>query len=256
MFGLANRKAVHDAFYKGDESTLGVDEISEIIAFKAPSNMSRWYGYPDWLSASAIITLVALSIQYKSDFYTNRGVLAFILSVAGAVDPKEWKKIQSLVQGAVGMGNNFRNLAIQLGNKDTVLKVDKLTSSDKTELQFSKDSEIYAQMIVSSHRVPPVLANILIPGKLGATNELVQAIIAFQLLVIGPHQNVIQQTLARTLGGKEGISKLKPEDFRLRKITSQFNIEGLDTVANMKEDATTATDDKGKPRDVSDGPKD
>ena len=81
-----------------------------------------------------------------------------------------------------------------------------------------------------------------------------QALVSFQLLNVGPKQNIIQQTLGRTLGGTvEGIEELKPEDFRLRKITSQFNIAGLDTVGKMKEEAVTAEDKEGNPRDVSEG---
>lgn len=252
-FGLNNRKWVHEKFYK---TTRSIDTISEVIAFKTPSNMNKWYGYPDWLSASTIVTLLGLSLQYKSDFYTNRGVLAYILSITGDVDGDKWDQIEAMVQGSVGGGNNFRNLAIQLASKEASVDVHKLASSDKTELQFAKDTEVYAQLIVSAHRVPPVLANILIPGKLGATNETVQALIAFQLLNIGPHQQVIQSTLARTLGGDEGVSDLETEDLRLRKITSQFDIVGLDTVANMREDATTAINSDGSARDVSDGVKD
>lgn len=255
MFGLANRDWVYETFYTGSQQTK--EQVSEIIAFKNPSNMSRWYGYPDWLSASSFVTLLALSLQYKSDFYTNRGVLAYVLSIAGTVDSIAWESIRKMVQSSVGAGNNFRNLAINVG-KDSKVQLDKLASSDKTELQFSKDTEVYAQNIVSAHRVPSVIANILIPGKLGATNETVQALIMFQLLNIGPKQNIFQQTLGRTLGGdvkNGGIAKLQPEDFRLRKITSQFDIQGLDTVGRMREEASTATDGDGKKRDVSEGVK-
>lgn len=255
IFGLKNRQWVYDKFYK-DDQTIKPENVSEIIAFKIPSNRSKWYGYPEWLASSTFITLLALSLQYKSDFYTNRGVLAYILSVMGEMDEPSWKKIEAKVQGSVGGGNNFRNLALKVG-ADTEVKVDKLASTDKTELQFSKDSEVFSQNIVSGHRVPPILANILITGKLGASNETVQAIISFQLLVIGPLQNIVQQTLGRTLGAKDGgIDGLGSEDFRLRKITSQFDIQGLDTVGRMREEAVSATESDGSQRDVSQGLKD
>lgn len=254
LFGKNNRRKVWETFYAN--SNIPITAVSEIIAFKNPSNRCKGYGYPDHLSAAAIITLLALSIQYKSDFYTNRGVLAYVMTLIGKVEPDTWKKVVEMVQGSVGGGNNYRNLAVNLEQTESKMQIDKLASSDKTELQFSKDSEIYAQQIVSAHGVPPVLANILIPGKLGASNEAVQALITFQLLKIGPYQTIIQDTLSRTLGGPEGIDGLGPEDFRLRKITSQFDIQGLDTVASMREEAVTATNEDGTPRDVSEGKKD
>ena len=255
MFGLNNRKWVFDTFYSND-TNIKVENVSEVIAFKAPSNKSKYYGYPGWLSAASLITLLALSMQYKSDFYTNRGVLAYILAIIGPIESEAWEKIKTSVQGSVGGGNNFRNMAINLTNEESKVDLHKLASTDKTELQFSKDIEVYAQNIVSAHRVPPVLANILIPGKLGATNEAVQALVSFQLLNVGPKQNIVQQTLGRTLGGDEGILTLKPEDFRLRKITSQFNIAGLDTVGRMREEAVSATNEDGSQRDVSQGVRD
>ena len=255
MFGKNNRNFVHDTFYN-NSTDITKQDVSEVIAFKCPSNKSKYYGYPGWLSAASLVTLLALSMQYKSDFYTNRGVLAYILSVMGPMDKPTWDAIRSAVQGSIDGGNNFRNMAIQSSNPDTKIQVDKLASTDKTELQFAKDIEVYSQNIVSAHRVPPVLANILIPGKLGASNEAVQALVSFQLLNVGPKQNIVQQTLGRTLGSEEGVPKLKPEDFRLRKITSQFNIAGLDTVGRMREEAVNATEEDGSQRDVSDGLKD
>ena len=110
LFGLNNRQKVHDQFYKNSTDIM-VEDISEVIVFKEPSNRSKLYGYPDWLSAASLISLLALAIQYKSDFYTNRGVLSYILSVMGPIEQPAWEKIEAMVQGSVGSGNNFRNMA-------------------------------------------------------------------------------------------------------------------------------------------------
>lgn len=253
LFGIKNKERVYNHFYK-DDPKFTIDKVSEVIPFICPSNQAQYYGYPEWLSASTMITLLSRALQYKSDFYVNRGVLAYILTVIGSIDSDKWKQIQTLVQGSVGGGNNFRNMAINLPNTESNVKVDKLTTNDKTEDQFAKDSEVFSTNIVSSHRVPPVLANILISGKLGAANETVQALIAFQLLVIGPIQKIVEKTLAKTLAKEtEGVKGLKAEDLRLRKITSQFNIQGLDTASRMREEAPTATNADGTKRNVQDG---
>ena len=246
-FGLDNRDAVLRLFYNSDEANK--TKVSELILITQPSNRSKRYGYPKWLAAAPIIDLAKRAIQYKSDLFTNRGVLDYILSIAGHVDSDQWEKIVSFIQGTVGAGNNFKSMAIKTP-QDSKIQVDKLASDAKTEEQFSKDMETFSQYIVTAHRVPPFLANILIPGKLGASNEVVQSLIAFQLLVAGPNQRIIEKALANTLGRPDdGIPELQPEDFRLRPITSQFNINGLDTVGRSREDATT-TD-----RDFSEGVK-
>lgn len=267
LFGKENRDWVWDTFYApiGDDvndsildennnvtsrSGITKQQVSEIIPFMVPSNRAKFYGYPEWLSASSFVTLLSAAMQYKSDFYTNRGVLAYVMWMTGQIDDDKWKNIEAHVQASVGGGNNFKNLAIKLGSDPKArLGIEKLASSDKTELQFASDQEVFAQSIVSAHRVPPVLANILIPGKLGATNEAVQALVSFQLLEIGPKQVIVQNILARTLGGKDGVKGLEPEDFRLRTITSQFDITGLDTIGRAREEAVGAN------RDFSDGVK-
>jgi capsid portal protein len=270
LFGIDNRKWVFDHFYDSNASTptttdgsksstvtatAKIEDVSEVIPFMMPSNQARYYGYPDWLSASTIVTLLSRALQYKSDFYVNKGVLAYILSVIGQIDTEVWNDIKKRIQGSVGGGNNFRNMAINIKNNEGSVQVDKLASTDKTEDQFAKDSEVFATHIVSAHSVPAVLANILIPGKLGAANETVQAIIMFQLLRIGPMQRMVQDTLANTLGNSKngGIAGLTPEDFRLRKITSQVNMQGLDTAARMRGEAPAAKNPDGTPRDMSQG---
>jgi capsid portal protein len=212
-----------------------------------------YYGYPEWLSAAPIIDLLRRALQYKSDWFVNRGVLDYIFTLAGSMDNKEWTKVQEFIQQSVGAGRNFKALALKM-NQEATSNVHHLSGDGKKEDQFAKDLDTFAQFIVSAHRVPPVLANILIPGKLGASNETIQAIVAFQLLVVGPIQRNIEKTLARTLGdATEGIQGLTAEDFRLVPITSQFDISGLDTIGRSRSEAM---DGQNQNRDYSQGVKD
>lgn len=242
-FGKANKDWLFsEGPYRG-ASSVKPENISELIVFARPSNRCRYYGYPDWLASAIDIDLLKKSKQYKADFYHNRGVLDFILSVTGGkVDDKVWDEIVAAVKGTSGSGNNWKNLAMNIVNENAKVQVDRLAGDVKSEDQFAKDCETFAQNIVSAHRVPPLLANILIPGKLGASNEYVNALISFQLLVIGPDQQVVQKTLARTLGNESenGDLDLQANDFRLRTITSQINLTGLDTLGKMRTEAVTS----------------
>lgn len=238
--------------YKGTTATKKED-ISEVIHFARPTNRCQYYGYPDWLSAAVDVDLLKKSKQYKADFLHNRGVLDFVLSVVGGVvDEPVWEQVKAAVKGTSGMGNNWKNIAMNIANPEAKVQVDKLAMDSKTEDQFAKDCETFAQNIVSAHRVPPLLANILIPGKLGASNEYMNSLLSFQLLVIGPDQQVIQKTLAGTLGNdaENGKLKLTDDNFRLRTITSQINLEGLNTLGKMREEAVSSD------RDLEEGTKD
>jgi hypothetical protein len=100
-------------------------------------------------------------------------------------------------------------------------------------------TEALATTIVSAHRVPPILAGILIPGKMGAANELPNSIMAFQTLVIGPMQTIWQSILGATLGGKfNGGLGLKPKDFEFKSIVDAM-ADGLQKLNPQKGAADT-----------------
>jgi capsid portal protein len=255
FFALFGRKDELIAKYP-DGSKPNPEDVSEIIPFIMPSNRVKFYGYADWLAAVVDIDLTAMAKQYKADFYSNRGVLDFLISVLGtSVDDKQWAEIKGIASGAQGAGKNYRNGAINLTAENASVQVDKLAMDMNTEEQFAKDVEVLSQNIVSAHRTPPLLANILIPGKLGATNEFINALIAYQLLTIGPYQQIIQSQLGRTLGNSDfnGGLDLDADSFRLRTLTSQINITGLDAVSRSRTEATDG--DTNNDRDYEDGVK-
>ncbi len=103
--------------------------------------------------------------------------------------------------------------------------------------------------------MPPLLAGILIPGKLGATNELPNALLASQTLVCGQAQRNIKQILGKTLGNSalNGGLDLKIEDFAFRKISEEIDIGQMDTVSRMRE---TIPEAKKKGCKIEDGLKD
>ena len=119
---------------------------------------------------------------------------------------------------------------------------------NKLEDEINASSDPLALMIVSAHRVPPLLAGIQIPGKLGATNELPNALSAFQKLVIDEAQTIFHETLGLTLGhGSDGIRGLDMDDFAFSSILDEFNIGQMDTMSRMREPVT------GSDRDLEDG---
>lgn len=211
--------------------------VSEIIALRQPSSLSRWYGFPNWLAAVASIELTQCLHQWKYDFFLNRGVPEYLLFILGQeLDTKDWEKIENTLKAHIGLGNSHKSAAINLSNSDIVVQLEKLALDGKQEDDFGGTKENLAMDIVSAHRVPPLLAGIQIPGKLGATNELPNALLAFQVLVIGPGQRLATQVLGKTLGNKEknGGLKLEPDDFRFRRIVDTIDLGVADTVSRMR----------------------
>jgi hypothetical protein len=243
-------------FFVRNKLPLPEGTVSEVICFRQPSSQSRHYSIPDWVSAVQPIELIQCILQYKFDFFQNRGVPEFLLFILGQiVDEATWTSIEQAMQANMGLGNSHKSTAINLSNPDAKVQVEKLAMDNKLEDEINASSDPLALMIVSAHRVPPLLAGIQVPGKLGATNELPNALTAFQKLVIDEAQTIFQETLGKTLGDSSiGIRGLGMDDFAFSSILDEFNLGGgnnaLDTMSRMREPVTD-TD-----RDLNDGLRD
>lgn len=241
--GFLKRNAGNlNSWYNTNKVDAGM--VSEIICFKQPSSRSRWYGFPNWLACVSSIELVQCMTQFKYDFFLNRGVPEFMFFLLGQkLAEADWLKIENALKGNIGLGNSHKTVALNLENPDLKIELEKLAMEGGSDSgEFAATKENLALGIVSAHQVPPLLAGIQIPGKLGANNELPNALMAFQTLVIGPNQRNIQQTLAMTLGNKEenGGLDLDSDDFLFRTITEEIDVGTLETQSRMRESVVTA----------------
>jgi hypothetical protein len=213
------------------------DRVSEIIHFCQPSSRVRWYGAPDWISAVPIIEMTQMLHQHRFDFYNNRGVPEMMVIVKGAqLDTETKKQLQDAMKATIGLGNSHKSLLINIPQQEAEIQVEKLAmEGTNNEEGFKAEKETLGLSVVTAHKVPPLLAGIQVPGKLGATNEMSQALIAFQALVIGRAQRIFMTTLGRTLGLAESGLGLTPEDFALKTIVEDIDIEKLSTVGRMRQ---------------------
>lgn len=222
------------------------ETVSEVICFRQPSGQSKHYSMPDWVSAVQPIELIQCILQYKFDFFNNRGVPEFLLFILGQqVDDATWTEIDNAIGANMGLGNSHKSMAVNLSNPDVKVQVEKLAMDNKLEDEINASSDPLALMIVSAHRVPPLLAGIQVPGKLGATNELPNALTAFQKLAIDEAQAIFHETLGLTLGsqGTIGIKGLTMDDFAFSSILDEFNLGQMDTMSRMREPVTDTTRD-------------
>lgn len=214
------------------------ESVSEVIHIRRPTALSRWYGTPDWLAAVAQIELAHSITQYNYDFFLNSGVPEFVLLISGANLGKEWdEQIKPALQNMTGVGNHHKTLALNVPDKEVELQVEKL-GEEMAEGWFESMLETVAARIVSAHRVPPLIAGIQTPGKLGANNEFINAMWMFQSLVIAPAQNVLESGLANTLGSDEGVTGLSGKDaFELKEVTAEVPVAQFEAPGSVDEPA-------------------
>lgn len=232
--------------------------FSEIIHVSRRSALNRWYGWPDWLSAVAAIELMQMSHRYNFDFFLNRGVPEFMLFLLGLeLSDGDWKTVKDALRAQIGLGNAHKSVALNIKGvtEHSKVQVEKMgldAQGDGTS--FGQIHETLALEIVSAHRIPPLLAGIVVPGKLGASNELPNALMATQALVVGPLQRLITTAFDATLGNPElnGGLGLQKGDFALNTILEEIDLTLAATVGGMKQPLAEAN---AEGRDLSAGMK-
>ncbi len=192
---------------------------SEVIHLRLPTSRDQYMGYPDWVAATPFIELVQAMVRHEFDFHFNRGVPELLISlIGGTLSDDDWTAIKVIFTGSQGLGNSRKSAALRLaGSPESVkIQVDKL-GEDGARDYFGEKLDTLAMAIATAHGTPPILANILLPGKIGASNEGPNALLLFQKRKLGQRQKMVSSRLAQTLGsgvalGPEGASKTLTED--------------------------------------------
>lgn len=217
--------------------------VSEIIHFPDPNSLDTWYGVASWLAAAATIELAQAMMQHQFDFHRNRGVPEMLLFLTGGrVDDDTWDNLKKAFGSFVGLGNQHKSGVFNITNPDIQAMVEKIGSEDAANGTFFRDMmEALAVTIVSAHGVPPALAGILIPGKMGAANEASNAAMMFQSLTVGPQQHHFETILNCTLGGEQGIEGITDTSFQFKTIVDELaesmkKLQPMDTMGRMRDE--------------------
>ena len=187
------------------------DRVSEVIRFSRDKNvLSEDYGTPEWLPGIPYMELETCQVQYRFDFFFNGCMPDGIYSVTGGiVGDSEWKEIVKTLQSQQGPGNRRKLMLVNLGGEDTKVQFDRLDSENADTSDGEKQSMNNALAVVTAHGVPPLIAGIVIPGKLGGNNEFPNALQAFHAQYANPVQTYICSVFAATLGNKSINGGLK-----------------------------------------------
>jgi len=218
---------------------------SEIIHIRQSTNRSRYYGYPDYMSAVPSIELVQCMAQHEFDFYFNRGVPEFILFLLGKNIGKCWDKIETLIKANQGPGNSHKTGGVHIpGSPDEVaVQVEKLAMDESSDGKgFAEKAHTLDMRIATAHGMPPQLANIFLPGKIGASNETPNAMLLFQMRKLGQAQKNFSRALACSLGSDD-VTLAQPTGSPASLTADQF----------LGKDAQPMNEETGMPQFVQPG---
>lgn len=174
-------RVIHPKYRKGDD--YGMRQ------FKLLSRAGdRYYGDPDYLSATKLLGLNASIIQVVEKFFENAliGDKAIIIR-GGDLDEEAKLKLKNYIASSFkGIDNAHKVALIEVGRDDNVEIIDlnsNLKDSDYSALRDKNRDEI-----IAADRVAPRLVGIVSAGQLGAIGEVEGQLKIFKLAYVDSRQ--------------------------------------------------------------------
>lgn len=197
---------------------------NEIIHIKGYSPLNTFYGVPDIISAIAALHGDQLASQYNIDYFTNKGVPRYIVTLKGAklseeAEDKMFRFLQTSLKG-----QNHRTLYIPLPGDSDTNKVEFKMEAVETGTQEASFNEYRIRNrddILVAHQVP--LSKI---G--GGDSAAIAAALAqdrtFKEQVARPAQRNLEKVLNKIVKEKTDILELKFNELTLTDEISQSQI--------------------------------
>ena len=215
----------------GDETTENpityseFDRPNEVIHFKKYTPMNNYYGIPDVIAAQMALAGNEFSGRYNLDYFQNKAVPRYIITVKGAkLSPESERKLLEFFQ--VGLkGKNHRSLYIPLPADTSDSKVDfkmEPIEAGTQEGSFDKYRKANRDEILLAHRVPI--------NKIG-TPEGVNLAVArdadktFKEQVCRPAQMLLEKKLNKIFSEKTDALMLKFNELTLTDEDTQSKID-------------------------------
>ena len=197
---------------------------NEIIHYKSYSPLNTFYGVPDILSAIQAVVGDSLASQYNIDYFQNKAVPRYIITVKGAklsadAEDKMFRFMQTGLKG-----QNHRTLYIPLPGDTEGNKVEfdmKPIESGVQEGSFEKYRKQNRDEILIAHQVPI--------SKLGGSDSAAIAAAmsqdrTFKEQVARPEQRNIEKVINKIIREKTDILQLKFNELTLTDEIAQSQI--------------------------------
>jgi PBSX family phage portal protein len=201
------------------------DRPNEIIHLKKYTPMNNYYGIPDIIAAQVALAGNELSGRYNLDYFENKAVPRYIITVKGAkLSPESERKLLEFFQ--VGLkGKNHRSLYIPLpgdtSDSKTEFKMEPVEANPQ-ESSFNVYRKSNRDEILLAHRVPI--------NKIG-TPEGVNLAVArdadktFKEQVCRPAQMILEKKVNKIFEEKTDALALKFNELTLTDEDTQSKID-------------------------------
>jgi PBSX family phage portal protein len=222
-------KAVYFRNFGDDETISPIlsqeDRPNEIIHLKKYTPTNNYYGIPDVIAAQVALAGNEFSGRYNLDYFENKAVPRYIITVKGAkLSPESERKLLEFFQ--VGLkGKNHRSLYIPLpadtSDSKVEFKMDPIEAGTQ-EGSFEKYRRSNRDEILLAHRVP--INKIGVPEGVSLANAR-DADKTFKEQVCRPSQMILEKKINRIFEEKTDALMLKFNELTLTDADTQSKID-------------------------------
>ena len=222
---IGNKVVYFRNFGAKNPNPLGTDaRPNEIIHFKEYSPLNTFYGVPDILSAVNALYGDALASQYNIDFFSNKAVPRYVVTLKGAkLSPEAEDKMFRFLQTGL-KGQNHRTLYIPLPSDSDNNKVEFKMEPIENGIQegsFKEYRKSNRDDILVAHQVPL--------SKLGGSDSAaIAAALAqdrtFKEQVARPAQRNLEKMINKVIREKTDIVDFKFNELTLTDEIAQSQI--------------------------------
>jgi PBSX family phage portal protein len=203
----------------------GLERPNEIIHLKKYTPMNNYYGIPDIIAAQTAMAGNEFSGKYNLDYFENKAVPRYIITVKGAkLSPESERKLLEFFQ--VGLkGKNHRSLYVPLPPDTSDSKVEfkmEPIEAGSQEGSFEKYRKSNRDEILLAHRVP--INKIGVPEGISLASAR-DADKTFKEQVCRPAQDILEKKINRIILEKTDALLLKFNELTLTDEDTQSKID-------------------------------
>jgi PBSX family phage portal protein len=203
----------------------GLERPNEIIHLKKYTPMNNYYGIPDIIAAQTAMAGNEFSGKYNLDYFENKAVPRYIITVKGAkLSPESERKLLEFFQ--VGLkGKNHRSLYVPLPPDTSDSKVEfkmEPIEAGNQEGSFEKYRKSNRDEILLAHRVP--INKIGVPEGISLASAR-DADKTFKEQVCRPAQDILEKKINRVILEKTDALLLKFNELTLTDEDTQSKID-------------------------------
>ena len=174
-------------------------------------NSEDTYPLPDYQASSVWIAVDTEISSYHLNSCKNGFLPGMMINLIGVASDEEIKQFEKKMQAGYEGSANASKLFITVSEDETQVPVITPIENNSSDERYKDLAEQVKEQIIIGHRASNTAVGVATAGKLGTSNEVIEAEAMFQHNVINGYQSLIENSYTRIMNfnGIEGDLKLE-----------------------------------------------